>query len=77
MFGARYTDATSGYIGVRKDCVEKLGIDSDGFEVETLIGILAHRAGLLTSEVPCLKRHEFMAIAIFMLYEMDSGFWER
>ena len=55
LFGARYTDATYGYIGVRKDCVEKLGIDSDGFEVETLIGIRAHRAGLRTAEVPCFE----------------------
>jgi glycosyltransferase involved in cell wall biosynthesis len=55
LFGARYTDATYGYIGVRKDCVEKLGIDSDGFEVETLIGIRAHRAGLRIAEVPCFE----------------------
>jgi glycosyltransferase involved in cell wall biosynthesis len=55
LFGARYTDATYGYIGVRKDCVDKLGIDSDGFEVETLIGIRAHRAGLRIAEVPCFE----------------------
>ncbi len=55
LFGARYTDATYGYIGVRKDCVDKLGIDSDGFEVETLIGIRAQRAGLRITEVPCFE----------------------
>jgi glycosyltransferase involved in cell wall biosynthesis len=55
LFGGRYTDATYGYIGVRAESVEKIGIDSDGFEVETLIGIRAHRAGLRTTEVPCFE----------------------
>jgi glycosyltransferase involved in cell wall biosynthesis len=55
MFGAHYTDATYGYVGVRADSVDKLGIDSNGFEVETLIGIRAHRAGLRTTEVPCFE----------------------
>lgn len=55
LFGAHYTDATYGYIAVRKDCVAKLGIDTDGFEVETLIGIRAHRAGLRTAEVACFE----------------------
>ncbi len=55
LFGARYTDATYGYIGVWADRLDSLGIDIDGFEVETLIGIRAHRAGLRTSEVPCYE----------------------
>ena len=55
FFGARYSDATYGYIGVRADRVADLELDTDGFEVETLIGIRAHRAGLRTSEVPCYE----------------------
>lgn len=55
LFGAHYTDATYGYIGVWADRLDWLGIDSDGFEVETLIGIRAQRAGLRTSEVPCFE----------------------
>lgn len=55
LFGARYTDATYGYIGVKAESVDKIGIDSDGFEVETLIGIRAQRAGLRTAEVPCFE----------------------
>jgi len=55
LFGARYTDATYGYLGMWADRVEWIGIDSDGFEVETLIGIRAHRAGLRTVEVPCFE----------------------
>lgn len=55
LFGARYTDATYGYIGVWADRLDYLGIDTDGFEVETLIGIRAARGGLRTSEVPCFE----------------------
>lgn len=55
LFGAHYTDATYGYIGVWADRLDWLGIDTDGFEVETLIGIRAQRAGLRTSEVPCYE----------------------
>ncbi len=55
FFGAKYSDATYGYVGIRADCVDKLGIDSDGFEVETLIGIRARRARLRTTEVSCFE----------------------
>lgn len=57
LFGARYSDATYGYIGVRADRLDRLGIDTDGFEVETLIGIRARRARLKTTEVPCYEAH--------------------
>ncbi len=55
LFGARYVDATYGYIGFWADQIDALGIDTDGFGVETLIGIRAHRAGLRTAEVPCFE----------------------
>jgi len=55
LFGAKYTDATYGYVGIRADAVKKIGIDSDGFEVETLIGIRAQRAGLRIAEVSCFE----------------------
>lgn len=57
LFGARYTDATYGYIAVRRTKLDDLNIDSDGFEVETLIGIRARRARLHTVEVPCYEAH--------------------
>jgi glycosyltransferase involved in cell wall biosynthesis len=57
LFGARYSDATYGYIGIRADRLDALSLDSDGFEVETLIGIRARRARLRTAEVPCYEAH--------------------
>lgn len=55
FFGARYTDATYGYFGMWADSLSRIEIDTDGFEVETLIGIRAHRARLRTTEVPCFE----------------------
>jgi len=55
LFGARYSDATYGYFAVRADCRDHLGIDTNGFEVETLINIRAHRSGLRIAEVPCFE----------------------
>lgn len=57
LFGARYSDVTYGYFAVWADRLDWLRIDTDGFEIETLIGIRAHRAGLRTSEVPCFEAH--------------------
>ncbi len=55
LFGAHYTDVTYGYFAIWADSLDRLGIDTDGFEVETLIGIRAHRARLKMSEVPCYE----------------------
>ncbi len=55
LFGAHYSDATYGYFAVRADRADHLNIDSDGFEVETLINIHAYRAGLTIAEVSCFE----------------------
>jgi len=55
LFGAHFTDGTYGFKGVWRDCLEAIPIDTDGFEVELLIDIRAHRASLKTVEVPCFE----------------------
>jgi glycosyltransferase involved in cell wall biosynthesis len=57
LFGAHYTDGTYGFKGLWADQLDYLRIDADGFEVELLIDIRAHRAGLKTTEVPCFETH--------------------
>ena len=57
LFGARYTDGTYGFKAVWADQLKFIRIDTDGFEVELLIDIRAHRAGLRTVEVPCFETH--------------------
>jgi glycosyltransferase involved in cell wall biosynthesis len=57
LFGARYTDGTYGYKALWADRLDFIRIDTDGFEVELLIDIRAHRSGLRTVEVPCFETH--------------------
>jgi glycosyltransferase involved in cell wall biosynthesis len=55
LFGAHFTDGTYGFKGVWRDRLGDIPIDTDGFEVELLIDIRAHRASLNTVEVPCFE----------------------
>jgi glycosyltransferase involved in cell wall biosynthesis len=55
LFGARFSDATYGYFAARASCLDKLPIDTNGFETEILLNIRAHAAGLRISEVPCFE----------------------
>src|SRR5207249_2260108 len=52
LFGTRYTDLCYGFNAIRIDRAAALALDVDGFEIETLIGIRAARAGLTVVEVP-------------------------
>jgi glycosyltransferase involved in cell wall biosynthesis len=55
LFGAHYSDGTYGFKAVWADRLDRIRIDTDGFEVELLIDIRAHRAGLRIAEVPCFE----------------------
>jgi hypothetical protein len=55
LFGTRFSDLCYGYNAFWKHCLDYMAIDSDGFEVETLINIRMHRAGLKISEVPSFE----------------------
>jgi glycosyltransferase involved in cell wall biosynthesis len=56
LFGTRYTDLCYGFNAFRVDLAESLNLDCDGFEVETLFGIRAAKAGLNVVEVPSWER---------------------
>jgi glycosyltransferase involved in cell wall biosynthesis len=56
LFATRYTDLCYGFNAVRVDCVDELSLDADGFEIETLLGIRAAKAGLTVVEVPSWER---------------------
>jgi len=56
LFGTPYTDLCYGFNAIRLDCVDVLALDVQGFEIETLIGIRAAKAGLTVVEVPSWER---------------------
>jgi glycosyltransferase involved in cell wall biosynthesis len=51
LFGGRYTDLCYGYNAFWADILPGLGLNGDGFEIETMMNIRALRAGLNVVEV--------------------------
>lgn len=51
LFGCTFSDLCYGYIAFWRKHVETLGLDSDGFEIETLINVRALRHQLRVMEV--------------------------
>jgi glycosyltransferase involved in cell wall biosynthesis len=55
LFGARFTDLCYGYNAFWSDVLGTLDLNANGFEVETMMNIRAHRAGLRIAEVPSFE----------------------
>jgi glycosyltransferase involved in cell wall biosynthesis len=51
LFRTRYTDLCYGFNAFWTRCLPRFEVDSDGFEVETLLNIRAARSGLKVAEV--------------------------
>ncbi len=54
-FGGRYSDLCYGYNAMWRDALPAMDLTADGFEIETLMGIRALRAGLEIAEVPSFE----------------------
>jgi glycosyltransferase involved in cell wall biosynthesis len=52
LFGTQYTDLCYGYNAFWAKSLERLRVDCDGFEIETLMNIRAARTGCCVVEVP-------------------------
>jgi glycosyltransferase involved in cell wall biosynthesis len=55
LFLTHFSDLCYGYNAFWKHCLDYLQIDSDGFEIETLINIRIHKAGFKIVEVPSFE----------------------
>jgi glycosyltransferase involved in cell wall biosynthesis len=63
FFGGRYSDLCYGYNAFWRDVLPRLRLDSDGFEIETIMNIRALRAGLLVVEVASFESRRVHGIA--------------
>lgn len=54
-FGGRYSDLCYGYNAFWSSAIDRLELDADGFEIETLMNIRALTAGLSVTEVPSFE----------------------
>src|SRR5216684_2834158 len=55
LFSTHFSDLCYGYNAFWKHCLDEVEIDSDGFEIETLINLRMHKAGLKIVEVPSFE----------------------
>ncbi len=55
LFGGRYTDLCYGYNAFWRQVVPRLGLDGDGFEIETMMNVRALKIGLRVAEVPSFE----------------------
>ena len=55
FFGTRFSDLCYGYNAFWRYCLDYIGIDCDGFEVETLMHLRVHKANLRIVEVPSVE----------------------
>jgi glycosyltransferase involved in cell wall biosynthesis len=63
FFGTRYTDLCYGYNAFWRDTLDRLTVDCDGFEIETLINIRIARAGLVVREVPSYEQSRIHGVS--------------
>lgn len=55
LFRTHFSDLCYGYNAFWKYCLDHVEVDSDGFEIETLINLRMHKAGLKIVEVPSFE----------------------
>jgi|SRR5579863_2875069 len=55
LFGTHFSDLCYGYNAFWRHCLDFITIDSDGFEIETLINLRMHKAKLKIVEVPSFE----------------------
>jgi glycosyltransferase involved in cell wall biosynthesis len=55
LFGTNWTDLCYGYLAFRRECLPRLALDADGFEIESQILAHAALAGLRIAEIPSIE----------------------
>jgi glycosyltransferase involved in cell wall biosynthesis len=55
LFGSEFTELCYGFMAFSRQCVDKLELTADGFEIETQIVLKAVRAGMRVEEVASIE----------------------
>ena len=56
LYGTRFTDLCYGFMAFRRDQLDRLALEADGFEIETEIVVRAVKGGLRVCEVASFER---------------------
>lgn len=63
LFGTKFSDLCYGYNAFWRYCLDRVEIDCDGFEVETLINIRMHKASFKIVEVPSFEQSRIYGLS--------------
>jgi glycosyltransferase involved in cell wall biosynthesis len=63
FFNTQYSDLCYGYNAFWRYCLNRMEVDSGGFEVETTMNLRAHKAGLKIAEVPSYERPRIFGVS--------------
>jgi len=63
LFGTKFSDLCYGYNAFWRYCLDRVEIDCDGFEVETLINIRMHKASFKIVEVPSFEQSRIHGVS--------------
>ncbi|MFN2540289.1 MAG: glycosyltransferase family 2 protein [Mycobacteriales bacterium] len=55
MFGSRFSELCYGYFAFRRDALDRLDLQADGFEIETEIVLRSIATGLRVAEIPSME----------------------
>jgi hypothetical protein len=55
LYGAQFTDLCYGFSAFRRDCLPRMALASDGFEIETEIIVRSIKSGMRIAEVPSFE----------------------
>ncbi len=55
LFSTKFTDLVYGFHAFKKNSIQQLSLESDGFEIDTELYLRANKAGLKVTEVPSIE----------------------
>jgi len=55
LYGTKYTDLVYGFHAFKREALEKLELESDGFEIDSELYLKAKKAGLKIKEIPSFE----------------------
>ena len=60
LTGRRVTDSQTGFRAIKKEVIDALNLESDGYEIETEITMKSFRSGFVLQEKPiCIERRKY------------------
>ena len=69
LFQTRFSDLCYGYNAFWKHCLDFVQIDSDGFEIETLLNIRMHKARLKIIEIPSFEYRRLYGMSKLRIFK--------